>query len=251
MNFNCRSSSYGTLAVLATLMATTIPTVSAETVTTINGVDVDSSVVDTYIESRFQKPAMQATAEERSLVEQELTDIYLLTTQPSAERFAEDPSIKAQIELQYRGTIAQAVARDFIESNPATEEEISRETGIDRSKLDDARRPFSTTMCSLDESIPSSNSYSYRYIDIIEDEESENPFEAAMLKMWSGNLEEHLEVLTPKERTVISLRFGLNDAEEMTLEQVLEAHYDAIGGLETLKAVDSMRCAPGSTNLLK
>jgi RNA polymerase primary sigma factor len=101
-----------------------------------------------------------------------------------------------------------------------SDEDIARETGIDQSKLDDARRPFRTTMCSLDESIPSSNPYSYRYIDIIEDEDSENPFEAAMLKMWSGNLEDHLQVLTPKERTVISLRFGLNDSEEMTLENI-------------------------------
>jgi peptidyl-prolyl cis-trans isomerase C len=127
MNFNCGSSYRGTLAVLATLAAAAIPAASAETVLTVNGVDVDSSVFDTYAESRFQKPAMQATAEERALVEQELTDIYLLTTQPSAERFAEDPSIKAQIELQYRGTLAQAVARDYIESNPATEEEILAE----------------------------------------------------------------------------------------------------------------------------
>ena len=127
MNFNCGSSYLGTLAVLATLTAATIPAASAETVITVNGVDVDSSVFNTYAESRFQKPAMQATAEERALVEQELTDIYLLTTQPSAERFAEDPSIKAQIELQYRGTLAQAVARDFIESNPASEEEIFAE----------------------------------------------------------------------------------------------------------------------------
>jgi peptidyl-prolyl cis-trans isomerase C len=127
MNFNSGSSYRGTLAVLATLAAATIPAASAETVLTVNGVDVDSSVFDTYAESRFQKPAMQATPEERALVEQELTDIYLLTTQPSAERFAEDPSIKAQIELQYRGTLAQAVARDYIESNPATEEEILAE----------------------------------------------------------------------------------------------------------------------------
>ena len=127
MNFNCGSSYLGTLAVLATFMAATIPTASAETVMTVNDVDIDSSVFNTYGESRFQKPAMQMTGEERALVEQELTDIYLLTSQPSAERFEQDPSIKAQIELQYRGTIAQAVARDFIESNPATEEEIFAE----------------------------------------------------------------------------------------------------------------------------
>ena len=56
-----------------------------------------------------------------------MTDIYLLTTQPKAEEFAEDPQIKAQLELQYRGTIAQAVARDFVESNPATDAEILAE----------------------------------------------------------------------------------------------------------------------------
>ncbi len=104
--------------------------------------------------------------------------------------------------------------------NKPTEEAIAMETGIAQSKLDEARRPFSTTMCSLDESIPSSNPYSYRYIDIIADESAENPFDAAMLKIWSGSLENHLQVLTPKERTVISLRFGLNDSEEMTLENI-------------------------------
>ena len=94
---------------------------------TVNGVDIDSTVFDAYLESRFQKPAAQASAEERATVERELTDIYLLTTQPKAEEFAEDPQIKAQLELQYRGTIAQAVARDFVESNPATDAEILAE----------------------------------------------------------------------------------------------------------------------------
>ena len=127
MIFNTRSNRVGTTALFAAVLATGTATVSAETAMTVNGVDIDSAVVDTYTESRFQKPAIQVTPEERALVEQELTDIYLLTTQPSAEKFADDPSIKAQIELQYRGTIAQAVARDYIESNPATEEEIFAE----------------------------------------------------------------------------------------------------------------------------
>ena len=80
-----------------------------------------------YLESRFQKPAAQATADERATVQQELTDIYLLTTQPKAKEFSEDPQIKATIELQYRGTIAQAVARDFVATNPATDAEILAE----------------------------------------------------------------------------------------------------------------------------
>ena len=127
MNCIMRSRRLGTLLAVATVAATGISAASAEAITTVNGVEIDSTVFDAYLQSRFQKSAADASTEERETVERELTDIYLLTTQPSAERFAEDPSIKAQIELQYRGTLAQAVARDYIESNPATEEEILAE----------------------------------------------------------------------------------------------------------------------------
>ena len=127
MIFKSRSSRFGTLIAVVTLAASGFSTATAETVVTVNDVDIDSTVFDAYLESRFQKPAAQASAEDRATVERELTDIYLLTTQPKAEEFAEDPQIKAQIELQYRGTIAQAVARDFVESNPATDAEILAE----------------------------------------------------------------------------------------------------------------------------
>ncbi len=127
MIFKSRSSRFGTVIAVASLAATGLSTAAAETVATVNGVDIDSTVFDAYLESRFQKPAAQATADERATVGRELTDIYLLTTQPKAKQFSEDPQIKAQIELQYRGTIAQAVARDFVESNPATDAEILAE----------------------------------------------------------------------------------------------------------------------------
>ena len=127
MNFKLRSNQVGTLGMLAAFVAAIASPAYAETLKTVNGVDIDSTVFDTYYESRFQKPAAQATAEERSVVEQELTDIYLLTTQPGAEAIAADPRVKAQIELQYRGTIAQAVARDYMMSNAATDEEIFAE----------------------------------------------------------------------------------------------------------------------------
>jgi peptidyl-prolyl cis-trans isomerase C len=127
MKCKSRSSRFGTLIAVATLAASGFSTAAADTVVTVNGVDIDNTVFDAYLESRFQKPAAQATADERATVERELTDIYLLTTQPKAEEFAKDPQIKAQLELQYRGTIAQAVARDFVESNPATDAEILAE----------------------------------------------------------------------------------------------------------------------------
>lgn len=99
----------------------------AETEVTFNGVDVDSAVIDVYIESRTQQPAAQATAEERAAWTDELKDIYLLTTQARAQELAQDPRVQAQLELQKRGLLAQVAAGDFISRNQATDEEILAE----------------------------------------------------------------------------------------------------------------------------
>jgi len=118
----------GTSVVLTAIaVATLTSTAAAETVATINGVNIDSAIVNMYIENRIQKPADQATPEERDAVMQELTDIYLLTTQSNAEELGNDPKLKAQIELQSRAALAQAVASDFFEKNAATDEEILAE----------------------------------------------------------------------------------------------------------------------------
>jgi peptidyl-prolyl cis-trans isomerase C len=118
----------GVLAKLTAIAAITLAsTATAETAMTVNGVDIEDTIVDMYLQSRTQKPADQATPEERDAVLQELTDIYLLTTQPSAAEFGNDPMIKAQIELQSRAAIAQAVASDFFSKNPATDIEILAE----------------------------------------------------------------------------------------------------------------------------
>ncbi len=96
----------------------------AQTVDTVNGVEVSADVFNMYLESRIQKPAAQATPSERTRFLDELKDIYLLTTQPRAKTLAETPRNKAMIELQTRGILAQAVAADFLEKNAATDAEI-------------------------------------------------------------------------------------------------------------------------------
>lgn len=96
----------------------------AEAVATVNGVEIEKTVFEFYLSSRLQKPASQATATERELILQEITDIYSLTTQNRATELSRDPAFLAQIELQYRGSLAQMVATDWLESHPATEEQI-------------------------------------------------------------------------------------------------------------------------------
>ncbi len=125
-----RSKRSGALLALTALGVATFssPTItSAETVISVNGISIDSTLVNMYLESRIQKLASQATPDERDAIVQELTDIYLLTMQPEAEELANGAKVKAQIELQSRTVIAQAVASNFFTKNKATDEEIVAE----------------------------------------------------------------------------------------------------------------------------
>ncbi len=115
---------FGTLFLATALGGALTTNVLAELIATINGTDIDSVVFNSYLESRLRKPAAQATADERATILQEITDIYLITTQSRANELAEEPSVKAQLELQYRGVLAQAFTTDFLANNTATDEEI-------------------------------------------------------------------------------------------------------------------------------
>jgi len=127
MHYATGSTRVGTLlTTLASVMVIALASanVNAETVKTVNGTPIDSSVVDFYLESRTQRPVVQVTAEERASLLDELTDIYLLSSGDAATAIANDPKVKAQLELQRRGVIAQVVAGKFFESVKTTEEEI-------------------------------------------------------------------------------------------------------------------------------
>ena len=110
------------VATLATGAAST-----AETIKTVNGTEIDSAVLDVYMQNRVNKPLEQVTPEERQALIAELTDIYLLSTEDTAKELEDDPKVAAQLELQKRGVLAQAVAEQFLAQNPPTEAEIQEE----------------------------------------------------------------------------------------------------------------------------
>ena len=121
-----RSRRTGTTLASIAIMAATFATAPAfaQAAATVNGVEISALAFEQYLETRIQKPAAEATAEERDNVLTEMKDIYLLTTLPRADELAEGEAIKAQIELQYRAILAQAVVSDWLAENPATEDEI-------------------------------------------------------------------------------------------------------------------------------
>lgn len=113
------------LATAALLAAS--PLASAETVMTVGDVEIDSVLFDLYLESRTQQPAAEATPEQRTAIQDELTDIFLLSQQPRTAELADDPQVEAQLELQRRALLAQLTATDFLTRNRASEEEIQAE----------------------------------------------------------------------------------------------------------------------------
>jgi RNA polymerase primary sigma factor len=56
--------------------------------------------------------------------------------------------------------------------------------------------------------------------DFVEDHEAVSPPEAATLTMLHSEIEHVLDTLTPRERRVLKLRFGLIDGHQRTLEEV-------------------------------
>ncbi len=127
MIFNKGSGISGTRPAVGVFAATALMlsgSLWAETVATVNGVEISSDVLNIVLESRIQKPASAATADERATILDEIKDIYLLTTQPRAKELGQDPRTRAQIELQTRGILAQAVVGDFLASNAASDAEI-------------------------------------------------------------------------------------------------------------------------------
>jgi peptidyl-prolyl cis-trans isomerase C len=111
----------------ALLLCAVGPIADAETIVTVNGANIDSAVLDFYIQSRTNRPADQVSAQERDTLTSELTDIFLLSTVETAEKYERDPQIQAQLELQRRGILAQAVAADFYSTVTVTETDIASE----------------------------------------------------------------------------------------------------------------------------
>jgi RNA polymerase primary sigma factor len=56
--------------------------------------------------------------------------------------------------------------------------------------------------------------------DFVEDREATSPSDAASVTMLRHDVEDVLETLTPRERRVLQLRFGLIDGHQRTLEEV-------------------------------
>jgi RNA polymerase primary sigma factor len=108
--------------------------------------------------------------------------------------------------------LSQELGRD------PNDEEIGEEVGVTPEQVRElfmiSREPVSLDSPVGDEGDDS------RLEDFIEDKEAVAPIEAATRTLLTGQLEDVLFTLTPRERRVLQLRFGLVDDQQRTLEEV-------------------------------
>ncbi|HEV3124593.1 MAG TPA: RNA polymerase sigma factor RpoD [Candidatus Dormibacteraeota bacterium] len=98
-----------------------------------------------------------------------------------------------------------------------TDEEIAEEMGVTPDKVRETVR-IAKDPLSLDS--PVGEEDDARLGDFIEDGEAPTPSDAASLTMLRAEVEDILDTLTPRERRVVQLRFGLIDGHQRTLEDV-------------------------------
>jgi len=98
-----------------------------------------------------------------------------------------------------------------------TDDELGEEIGIDSDKI--ARlKSVGIRPASLD--APIADNDSTEFSEVIGDDEAQTPFELLRDKNLLGEVDGLLEVLDPRERKIISQRFGLDGGKPTTLEVV-------------------------------
>lgn len=113
---------------------------------------------------------------------------------------------------------AEAVFFDEFGREPS-DEELAEELGLAPKRVRQYRRA-SITPSSLD--APLGDEDSNRVADIVADEKAETPYEQLEDENNTNMVREALESLNPREKTILQLRFGLDDNDEQTLEELGE-----------------------------
>ena len=110
----------------------------------------------------------------------------------------------------------QAILRSRVDSTPI-EAEVRRRWNRAAAKVNRILRAMEEPM-SLDS--PVGNEDNSQLGDFIEDEEAQEPMDAAAKEMLRESVRNALAVLSERERQVLELRFGLVDGKDHTLEEV-------------------------------
>jgi RNA polymerase primary sigma factor len=99
-----------------------------------------------------------------------------------------------------------------------TIEELEKETGIPREKLERVKDFYAETPFSLDR--PVGDEDGRKFIDFLQEENALSPFDELASNKWGEEIRRLLTTLTPIESRIIRWRFGLDDEDELTLKEI-------------------------------
>jgi RNA polymerase primary sigma factor len=99
-----------------------------------------------------------------------------------------------------------------------TLDELERETGIPRDKLDKVKDFYAETPFSLDR--PVGDEDGRRFIDFLQEDDPTSPYDHLANQKWADEVRRLLTTLTPIESRIIRWRFGLDDENELTLKEI-------------------------------
>lgn len=99
-----------------------------------------------------------------------------------------------------------------------TLDELEKETGVPKEKLDKVKDLYADTPFSLDR--PVGDEDGRRFIDFLVEENAVSPFDNLSNQKWAEEVQRLLATLTPIESRIIRWRFGLDNEDELTLKEI-------------------------------
>jgi len=99
-----------------------------------------------------------------------------------------------------------------------TLDELEKETGVPREKLDKVKDLYADTPFSLDR--PVGDEDGRRFIDFLVEENAVSPYDTLASSKWAEEVQRLLGTLTPIESRIIRWRFGLDNEDELTLKEI-------------------------------
>ncbi len=99
-----------------------------------------------------------------------------------------------------------------------TPEELEKETGVPRDKLEKVKDLYAETPFSLDR--PVGDEDGRRFIDFLVEENALSPYDNLANQKWAAEVQRLLGTLTPIESRILRWRFGLDNEDELTLKEI-------------------------------
>ncbi len=99
-----------------------------------------------------------------------------------------------------------------------TPDELEKETGVPKDKLDKVRDLYAETPFSLDR--PVGDEDGRKFLDFLVEDEAMSPFEDLAASRWGDEVKRLLGTLSPIESKILRWRFGLDNEDELTLKEI-------------------------------